>query len=164
MPSVEVMPTRRPISLRMWAIIRTVVVLPFVPVTATIGMRADEPGGNRRVDHRPGDVLRLALGRMGVHPEPGRGVDLDDRAAGLADRGRDVRADEVDAGDVEPDDLRRGLGDLDVVGVGLDGPVDRRAAGGHVAGQGELDPGALGGTASSSRPWRATSSSAPRRP
>ena len=30
----------------MWAIIRTVVVLPFVPVTATIGIRADEPAGN----------------------------------------------------------------------------------------------------------------------
>ena len=47
MPSVEVMPTRRPISLRMWAIIRTVVVLPFVPVTAMIGIRDGEPGGNR---------------------------------------------------------------------------------------------------------------------
>ena len=46
MPSVEVIPTRRPISLRMWAIIRTVVVFPFVPVTEMIGMRADEPGGN----------------------------------------------------------------------------------------------------------------------
>ena len=48
MPSVEVMPTRRPISLRMWAIIRTVVVLPLVPVTARIGMRAGVPGGNSR--------------------------------------------------------------------------------------------------------------------
>ena len=76
-----------------------------------------------------------------MHPEAGRGVDLDDRAAGLADRGGDVRADEVDAGDVEPDDLRRGLGDLDVVGVGLDRPVDRRPAGRHVAGQRQLDPG-----------------------
>ena len=46
MPSVEVIPTRRPISLRMWAIIRTVVVLPFVPVTAMIGIRDGEPGGN----------------------------------------------------------------------------------------------------------------------
>ena len=46
MPSVEVIPTRRPISLRMWAIIRTVVVFPFVPVTAMIGMRADDPAGN----------------------------------------------------------------------------------------------------------------------
>ena len=48
MPSVEVMPTRRPISLRMWATIRTVVVLPLVPVTARIGMRAGVPGGNSR--------------------------------------------------------------------------------------------------------------------
>ncbi|HKB28755.1 MAG TPA: cyanophycin synthetase, partial [Candidatus Limnocylindrales bacterium] len=32
-------PTRRPMNFRMWAIIRTVVVLPFVPVTATIGIR-----------------------------------------------------------------------------------------------------------------------------
>jgi len=46
MPSVDVIPTRRPISFRMWAIIRTVVVLPLVPVTATIGMRADDPAGN----------------------------------------------------------------------------------------------------------------------
>ena len=86
MPSVEVIPTRRPISLRMWAIIRTVVVFPFVPVTAMIGIRDGAPGGNRPIDDRPGDVLRLALGRVGVHPEAGRGVDLDDRAAGLADR------------------------------------------------------------------------------
>ncbi len=48
MPSVEVIPTRRPISLKTWAIIRTVVVLPFVPVTATIGIRAGVPGGKRR--------------------------------------------------------------------------------------------------------------------
>ena len=63
----------------MWAIIRTVVVFPFVPVTAMIGMRADDAGREERVDDRPGDVLRLALGRVGVHPEAGRGVDLDDR-------------------------------------------------------------------------------------
>ena len=69
MPSVEVIPTRRPMSLRMWAIIRTVVVLPFVPVTAMIGMRAGGAGREQQVDDRPGDVLRLALGRVGVHPE-----------------------------------------------------------------------------------------------
>ena len=56
----------------------------------------------------------------------------------------DVRDDEVDAGDVEADHLRRRLGDLDVVGMGLDGAVDRGAAGRHVAGQRELDAGALG--------------------
>ena len=47
MPSVEVIPTRRPISFMMWAIIRTVVVLPFVPVTAMIGIRDGLPGGKR---------------------------------------------------------------------------------------------------------------------
>jgi hypothetical protein len=45
MPSVEVIPTRRPMSFRMWLIMRTVVVFPFVPVTAMIGIRAGEPGG-----------------------------------------------------------------------------------------------------------------------
>ena len=48
MPSVEVMPTLRPRPLKMWAIIRDVVVLPLVPVTATIGTREGAPGGNSR--------------------------------------------------------------------------------------------------------------------
>ena len=48
MPSVEVMPTLRPMPLKMWAIIRTVVVLPLEPVTATIGIRDGVPAGNSR--------------------------------------------------------------------------------------------------------------------
>ena len=44
-PSVEVMPTLRPMPLKMWVIIREVVVLPLVPVTATIGIREVAPGG-----------------------------------------------------------------------------------------------------------------------
>ena len=44
-PSVDVMPTLRPKPLKMWAIIRAVVVLPLVPVTATIGTREAAPGG-----------------------------------------------------------------------------------------------------------------------
>ena len=44
-PSVEVIPTLRPMPLKMWEIIREVVVLPLVPVTATIGIRAVAPGG-----------------------------------------------------------------------------------------------------------------------
>ena len=92
MPSVVVMPTRRPISLRMWPIIRTVVVLPLVPVTPMIGMRALEPRREEQVDHRLGDVLRLALRGVGVHPEARCGVDLDDRAALLAHRARRCRA------------------------------------------------------------------------
>ena len=60
-----------------------------LPVRAGHGDDRDPRAGARReqrIDDRPGDVLRLALGRVGVHPEAGRGVDLDDRAAGLADR------------------------------------------------------------------------------
>ena len=45
-PSVDVMPTLRPMPLKMCAIIRDVVVLPLVPVTATIGIRLGAPGGN----------------------------------------------------------------------------------------------------------------------
>ena len=44
-PSVDVMPTLRPMPLKMWLIIRLVVVLPLVPVTATIGIRDVAPGG-----------------------------------------------------------------------------------------------------------------------
>src|SRR3989337_1139585 len=141
MPSVVVMPTRRPMSLRMWAIMRTVVVLPFVPGTATIGMRA---GREEQVEHRPGHVLRLAHGGMRVHAEAGGGVDLDDGAALLAHGDGDVGHDEVDAGHVEPDHARGRLGDLHVLRMGFDGAVDRRAAGGHVAGQREVDPGRPG--------------------
>ncbi len=45
-PSVDVIPTLRPIPLKMCAIIREVVVLPLVPVTETIGIRLGAPGGN----------------------------------------------------------------------------------------------------------------------
>ncbi len=143
-PSVEVIPTRRPISLRMWATIRTVVVFPFVPVTAMIGMRAEDPAGkSESITGRATYCGSPSVGWVCIR-KPGRGVDLDDRAAGLAHGRGDVGTDEVDAGDIEADDPRRRLGDLDVVGVRLDRPVDRRAAGRHVAGQGELDPRAVG--------------------
>ena len=93
--------------------------------------------------------------------KPGRGVDLADRAAGLAHRLGDVGADEVDAGDVEPDHPGRLLGDLDVLRVGLEGAVDRDAAGRHVAGERELDHLALGGHASRAcGPGSASTSSA----
>ena len=47
-PSVVVIPTLRPVRLKMWEIIRAVVVFPFEPVTATIGIRDGDPGGNSR--------------------------------------------------------------------------------------------------------------------
>jgi hypothetical protein len=76
---------------------------------------------------------------VGVHAEPRCGVHLADRATGLAHRLGDVRADEVDAGDVEADDASGLLGDLDVLRVRLEGAVDRDATGRHVARQRELD-------------------------
>jgi hypothetical protein len=57
----------------------------------------------------------------------------------------DVGADEVDAGDVQPDHPGRLLGDLDVLRVRLERAVDGDATRRHVAGEGELDHQALGG-------------------
>ena len=88
--------------------------------------------GKEQVYHRLGDVLRLADGRVGVHPKARGGIDLDDPTAGLADGVGDVDGHEVDAGDVEADDAGSLLGDLDVVRVGLHGPVDGDATGGHI--------------------------------
>ena len=67
---------------------RVVVVLPFTPVTATMGIRPLSPSGKSDVDdrlaHRPGNADR----RLQVHPQPGGGVDLDDHAALLVQRAR----------------------------------------------------------------------------
>ncbi len=128
----------------MCAIIRAVVVLPLVPGDGDDRHPRRRPGREEEVDDGLGDVLRLADRRVRVHPEPRRGVDLADRAARLTDGRGDVRADEVDAGDVEPDEAGRLLGDLDVVGVGVEGAVDGDASGRHVAGQRELDDGVGG--------------------
>ena len=46
MPSVVVKPTLLPVCLKIWAIKRVVVVLPFVPVIATIGTLVGAPSGN----------------------------------------------------------------------------------------------------------------------
>ena len=95
-------------------------------------------GREQQVDDGLRDVLRLTDRRVRVHPEARGGVDLDDAAADLADRVGDVDGHEVDAGDVEADNAGRLLGDLDVVRVGFEGPVDRDTAGRHVGGQREL--------------------------
>ena len=123
----------------MCAIMRVVVVLPLVPVTATIGMRAEPPSREEHVDDGPADAARMPLGGVGVHAEAGPGVDLDDPAAGLAHGAGDVGGDQVDPGHVEPDDHRRLPRDLGVVRVDLVGAVDRGAAGAHVAGLLQLD-------------------------
>jgi hypothetical protein len=43
---VDVVPTVKPASFRMWLSMRVVVVLPLVPVIAAIGMRAGALSGN----------------------------------------------------------------------------------------------------------------------
>ncbi len=81
---------------------------------------------------------------MGVHPEPRRGVDLDDGPTRLAHRLGDVGREEVDAGDVQAHDARRLFGDLHVVLVRVPGAVDRDAPRRHVAGGGQQYLFALG--------------------
>ena len=145
------MPTRRPISFRMWAIIRTVVVLPFVPVTAMIGMRAGGAGREQRVDDRPRHVLRLALGRVGVHPEARRGVHLDDGAAVSPERAAAMSGAMRSMPATSRPTTCAAVSAISMLsGCASMRPVDRRAAGRHVAGQRELDP---------ARPPAATSSS-----
>ena len=86
---------------------RAVVVLPFVPVMVMIGMRDWRAGREEHVDDGFADGARLAFRRREVHAEAGRGVDFDDAAAVLRDRRLDVGRDDVDAGDVEADQLAR---------------------------------------------------------
>ena len=130
-------------SFMMWAIMRTVVVLPLVPVTATIGMRAGAARREEHVDDRPGDVLRLALGGVGVHAEAGRGVDLDDRAAGLA-HGRAMSGEMKSMPATSSPTTWAAVSAISTLSGWARRAVDRGAAGAHVAGQRELDAGALG--------------------
>ena len=89
--------------LKMCAIIRVVVVFPFEPGDGDDRDARRRALREQQVDHGLGDVLRLALRRVRVHAESRRRVHLDDGAAALANRLRDVGRDEVDAGDVQPD-------------------------------------------------------------
>src|SRR4029079_19218359 len=97
----------------------------------------------QEIDHGFRDVLRLAFRRVRVHPEPRRGVHLNDGAAGLAHRLVDVRREEVDAGYVEPDAASGLFGDVDVVVVRVPRAVDRAATGRHVARRGDPNDVAL---------------------
>jgi hypothetical protein len=82
-PSVVVMPTRAPAILWMCASMRVVVVLPFVPVIAAIGMRVRRARREEHVEHLARHVARLALGGRHVHAEARRRVHLADAAADL---------------------------------------------------------------------------------
>src|SRR5690606_19590270 len=93
----------------------------------------------QHVDHRAGDVARLALGGRDVHAEARGGVDLADGAADLAVGARDVGGDEVDAADVEADGAGGAHRHLAVVGVDDVGHVDGGAAGAEVAGGAQVE-------------------------
>src|SRR4029453_17575062 len=99
---------------------------------------ARSAGREQHVDHWLRHVLGITDRRMGVHPETGCCVHLADRSAGLAYGLRDIRRDEVDACNVEPDHARGLLGNLDVLRVCFEGAVNGDATGGHFAGQGQL--------------------------
>jgi len=101
---VVVSPTVDPFILWMWASMRAVVVLPLVPVTAAMGMRAGVPGAkSMSTTSLPTSRGVPSVGATCMR-KPGR-RDLADPAADLAVAPGDVGRDEVDADDVEPDAL-----------------------------------------------------------
>ena len=101
-------------------------------------------GREQHLHHRAADVAALALGGRDVHAHARAGVDLADRAAGVAVALGDVGGQEIDAADVEPDGADRPLGHQLVVGVDDVGHVDRGAAGREVGGLAQVDDLALG--------------------
>ena len=107
---------------------RVVVVLPFTPVTATIGIRPVVAFGEQRRDDRFADRARLAGRRFQVHPQSGRGVHFDHDPAQLIEGPRDVERDDVNAGDVEPDHAGRVDGPGGKIGMNFVGDVGRGAA------------------------------------
>ena len=144
MPSVDVIPTRRPMSLRMCAIIRTVVVFPFVPVTARIGMRAVVPGG--KSESMTGLATYCGSPSVGWVCIRNPGAALTSTIPPPVSRTGVAMSGQMKSmpATSSPTIWCRGLGDLHVVRVGLDRAVNGCPAGRHVARQRELDPRAFG--------------------
>src|SRR5260370_19478659 len=124
------MPTCRPACRRMWPIMRTVVVLPLVPVTLTIGILRGAPGGSTRAMTAPATSRGAPLGRRQVHAQSWRRVDLDHGAG--THRCRDVAEPDVDAAHVETDRGRGAPAHLGDLGMHLAGHVAARAPGREV--------------------------------
>ena len=82
MPSVLDQPTSSPLARAMWAIIRLVVVLPLVPVTATTGIR----GRERRRPRAPARGARPLGGGADGGLEVGRGQGVERVGDRLAQR------------------------------------------------------------------------------
>ena len=144
MPSVDVMPTLRPMPRKMCAIIRVVVVLPLEPVTAMIGIRLGVPGGNSR--STTGFATYCGSPSVGCVCMRKPGAAFTSTMAPPVSRTGWVMsgARKSMPATSRPDDARGLLGDLHVLLVRVPRAVDRDAAGRHVAGGGEQHPLALG--------------------
>src|SRR5215207_229921 len=96
--------------------------------------------GVQHVEDGPGHVAWLAIDRVGVHPDAWSRVDLDDHRTVLLKRYRDVRGENVEARDVEPNDIGRHLTGGHVIRMNLVGAIDRGAAGREVGGRSKDHP------------------------
>lgn len=90
-------------------------------------------GARKEMGHH---VLRhMARGPSGwlqMHAQPRRGVDLDDRSAGLGEGLRNVRRKDIESGDVESDDCSGALSHRAIGWMDLIGAIDGFSAGGKV--------------------------------
>ena len=100
-------------------------------------------GREQHVDHRAGDVARLAFAGRHVHAEARRRVHFADAAADALVAFGDVGAEEVHAADVEADGLDRAHGHVAVVRVDDVGDIGRGAAGGQIGGGAQVDHATL---------------------
>ena len=113
----------------MCAISRVVVVLPFVPVISKDRDARRCSGRKQHIDHVLGDIAPDAFARRKVHPKSGCRVDLDNSAAAFLQRFANVRGDDIDAGNIQPDDPGDTLEQKDVLRMDFIRAVDGGSAG-----------------------------------
>ncbi len=111
---------------------RVVVVLPFTPVTATVGMRPLSPSANIVENNRVANLPSLPARWLQVHPQPRRRVYLHNHSPLLFKRPADVVADHVHAGYIQPDHPRGFDGPCSHLRMNLIGNVGRRSAGAQI--------------------------------
>jgi hypothetical protein len=85
--------------------------------------------GIEQIEHGTRDSPWAPFGGLEMHAEAWSCIDFYDSAAGLADGLGNVGANEIDAGDVEADDLGSASGDQGILGMDVIGAVDCGAPG-----------------------------------
>jgi hypothetical protein len=123
---------------------RVVVVLPFTPVTATMGMRPFSPAG-KSVSTIASPTGREMPTDGPVHPQPGGGVHFHDHAALLFQRPLMSCATTSMPAMSRPTILAASTAAGGHGGVDPLGHVDRRAAGAQIGVAADQDDGAGGG-------------------